>query len=87
MPARMTFKTLPARLLPMSEAVGRSASNIDAASGTAFIRSVIERWRGAALGYKPRQEEFPADAEPVGFKEVPVPGVRLDQLRTQILRR
>ncbi|MGD0720399.1 MAG: DUF87 domain-containing protein [Roseiarcus sp.] len=87
MPARMTFKTLPARLLPMSEAVGRSASNVDAASGTAFIRTVIERWRGAALGYKTRQEEFPADPEPAGLKEAPAPGVRLDQLRTQILRR
>ena len=52
LPARLTFKTLPAHLLPRSEAVGRSAPKAESSSGKEFVRAVVERWRGAALGHK-----------------------------------
>ena len=83
----MTFKTLPADQLPRSEAVGRAVSNVEVGAGKEFIRSVVERWRGAALGYKARQDETPIEQEAAGFKEPGSAGDRLDRLRAQILKR
>jgi DNA helicase HerA-like ATPase len=90
LPARMTFKTLPAHLLPRSEAIGRSASNVDVASGKEFIRTVVERWRGAALGSKGRPDEPPVeqqDAAVIRTQPAAGAGVRFDQIRSQILKR
>jgi DNA helicase HerA-like ATPase len=87
LPARMTFKSLPAHLLPRSEAVGRSASNVDASMGKEFVRNVVERWRGAALGAKARPDDAPVEQDPSGPRSQPAPGARLEQLRAQILRR
>jgi len=87
LPARMTFKALPAHLVPRSEAIGRSAANPDVASGKDFIRSVVERWRGAALGYTARQDEAPVELDAMSFKGHAALGVRIDPSRPQILRR
>ena len=89
LPTRLTFRALPAHLLPRSEAIGRSAPNGEIASGKEFIRAVVERWRGAALGHKGRQDEFPIEQEAAGFKSQPAPGAnaRFDQIRSQILKR
>ena len=78
LPARMTFKSLPSYLLPKSEAVGSSASSGEAAAGKEFVRSVVERWRGAALSAKPRPEEAPAEAEPPAARSQATPNARLD---------
>jgi uncharacterized protein len=89
LPARLTFKTLPAHLLPRSEAVGRPAPNMELGGGREFIKGVVERWRGAALGHKARQEEFPVEQETAALKTPPAPGAgaRFDQIRSQILKR
>jgi hypothetical protein len=90
LPARLTFKTLPAHLLPRSEAVGRPAPNADTVSGKEFIRNVVERWRGIDLGHKGRQDEFPVEPEVAGFKTQTAPAgasARFDQIRSQILKR
>jgi uncharacterized protein DUF87 len=87
LPARMTFRSLPAHLLPRSEAVGRSAANVDIAVGKEFVRNVVERWRGAALGAKARQDDPPIEQDAPGVRSQVAPGAGLDQLRAQILRR
>jgi uncharacterized protein len=90
LPARLTFKMLPAHLLPRSEAVGRPSSNMDPASGKEFIRAVVERWRGAALGHRGRQDEVPVEQEAAGLRSQPASqgaGARFDQIRSQILKR
>jgi DNA helicase HerA-like ATPase len=90
LPARMTFKTLPAHLVPRSEAIGRPSADADIASGKEFIKAVVERWRGAALGHKGRQDEMPSEQEPSGFRGPATPpgaGARFDQIRSQILKR
>jgi DNA helicase HerA-like ATPase len=89
LPARLTFKALPADLLPRSEAIGRSAPEVEVRSGPEFVRTVVERWRGAALGRKARQDDFQAepDAGAVKSEAAAAPGVRFDQIRSQILKR
>jgi len=89
LPARLTFKALPADLLPRSEAVGRAAPELEIRSGPEFVRSVVERWRGAALGRKGRQEEAAGDADAGGARgeAAAASGVRFDQIRSQILKR
>jgi hypothetical protein len=89
LPARMTFKTLPAHLLPRSEAVGRPAPGADLAAGKEFIKSAVERWRGAALGHKGRQDESSAELDVSALRSPPAPGAgaRFDQIRSQILKR
>jgi DNA helicase HerA-like ATPase len=89
LPARLTFKALPAHLLPRSEAVGRRAPDIEASSDRDFIRTVVERWRGAALGHKPRMEEAPVDQD-AGLLKSPggsAAELRFEHIRSQILKR
>jgi len=50
LPVRLTFKELPERLLPSSEALGSSRN--DGSIGPDFIASVVERWRGAMMSQK-----------------------------------
>jgi DNA helicase HerA-like ATPase len=89
LPSRMTFKALPVDLLPRSEAVGRSAPNAEVDSDKEFIRTVVERWRGAALGHKAKHDDPPIDEEAAGHKVQGASGAgaRFDQFRSQILRR
>jgi DNA helicase HerA-like ATPase len=89
LPSRMTFKALPVDLLPRSEAVGRSAPNAEVDSDKEFIKTVVERWRGAALGHKAKHDDPPVDEEAAGHKiqGASGAGARFDQIRSQILRR
>jgi len=90
LPARLTFKTLPAYLLPRSEAMGGSTLNMAIAPGKDFVRNVVERWRGAAPGDRGRLEEIPTEQEAASSRSALPPlaaGVRLDHIRSQILRR
>ena len=90
LPARLTFKMLPDHLLPRSDAVGRPSSNADLASGKEFIKAVVERWRGAALSHRGRQDESLVEQEAAGFKSQTAAqgaGARFDQIRSQILKR
>jgi DNA helicase HerA-like ATPase len=90
LPARLTFKTLPAHLIPRSEAIGRSTTDVEAATGRDFVKIVLERWRGAALSQKARQDELPIEQEVAAFKGSAAPpgaGGRFDQIRSQILKR
>jgi hypothetical protein len=74
-PARLTFKELPADRLPRSETFRRSEIDSEAGGERAFVRMVIERWRAAAGGSKPLAEE-PAPAAPAYLEPAPVPAYR-----------
>jgi hypothetical protein len=54
LPTRLRFKELAKHHIPHSQAVTRA--NMDAARGvdTAFLASVVERWRGATMGNQMR---------------------------------
>ncbi len=108
LPARLTFKSLPAARLPRSETFERAAFESDQKQERAFVRLVVDRWRGAAGGPRPVSEEPSAEATPEPPPpRAPVPKVeaarvdpetpgragpvpvadRLEQIRSQILRR
>ena len=86
LPTRMTFKSVPERLLPRSEAVGEAQAPGDEDVG--FVQGVVDRWRGASTQ---RQAAKPEDgatdpahaADPAGSAVAS----RLEQARQQLLRR
>lgn len=86
MPARFTFTRLEQPALPRSEASELAAEEADALSQRDFIRSVVDRWRGATkvdTGI-PMREGMPAgepDRSGVGVSRL------LDDARMQILKR
>lgn len=88
LPARMTFKTLPAELLPRSEAVGMWPTATSATFGNEFIQNVVDRWRRAATDRKPRTEDTlkvdPVAPDGSGLLSA---SSRLDQAKYQLLRR
>ncbi|WP_307281934.1 ATP-binding protein [Labrys wisconsinensis] len=102
LPARLTFRTLPAHLVPHSEAVARPPAGAAAASTADFVRAVVERWRGVALGPRTRPEEPAPPAAPPRETALAGPASptspaspaspaslasRLDEARYQILKR
>jgi hypothetical protein len=89
-PARMTFRQMPAGLLPRSEA-SRDMDGAAAGLGDPdFVKGVIERWRGAHMSFKPRPEE--SEREPEGASHrVPgsvagVPDADSDNARFRLLK-
>jgi DNA helicase HerA-like ATPase len=89
LPARLTFKALPAHLLPRSEAVARSTADVEINSDKEFVRAVVERWRGAAIGHKARQDDPPTEQD-IAVQKNAAPSaaeLRFDHIRSQILKR
>jgi len=64
LPTRLCFGQLAPEHIPRSESMSSSAA-IDPEKGvdTAFIASVVERWRGATMGNKRKVEDGLPDAE------------------------
>jgi hypothetical protein len=59
MPTRLTFKQLPAHMLPKSEAINTSPASLETTASSGFMVSIVERWRGlklAAEGDMPVEE-------------------------------
>jgi hypothetical protein len=79
MPARFTFTHLEQPAVPRSEASVLAATDAETLSQRDFVRSVVERWRGAT-----RAETGPADdgeRSGAGISRL------LDDARMQILKR
>jgi DNA helicase HerA-like ATPase len=89
LPARLTFKTLPAHMLPRGEAAGSYSTDTNRRTGTEFVQEVIDRWRRAATDRKPKAEETTvAHAQPpVEASGLVSASSRLDQAKYQLLRR
>ncbi len=88
LPTRMTFKPLPERLLPRSEAVGQGAPHA-ADENANFVQAVVDRWRGASGQRPAAKAEDVTPPEPANLGDqasLSVAG-RLDQARYQLLRR
>jgi hypothetical protein len=63
LPARLTFKELPADRIPRSETFERADFDVEQGHERAFVKLVVERWRGASGGPKPISEEPTPHAE------------------------
>ena len=61
LPARLTFSQLPEDRIPRSETFDRG--DVDADHGNAFVKLVVDRWRGAAGGPRPGSDEAAAASE------------------------
>ena len=72
LPTRLTFKELPAHLVPNSETVGKSLVDQAPSLGQDFISSVVDRWRNAMMSQKARVEDWAPDVEPRTMDE-PLP--------------
>jgi len=57
LPTRLKLKTLPAQLLPKSEAVAPDRFGVGVGVNQDFIVSVLERWRGATTTSKPNLDD------------------------------
>jgi DNA helicase HerA-like ATPase len=88
MPTRLKFKSLAADRIPRSETFQRSEVGSEAGDERAFVKAVVERWRGAAGA----RNAIGEDAAPEGDLAArfnassPLAG-RMDQIRAQILKR
>ena len=93
LPTRFRFAELPAERLPQNETF-RLDEDDGAGAERGFVRQVVERWRSATGGSRalqePQQAAAPPAAAPPPRANVPDPNstaARLEQLRTQILKR
>ena len=87
LPSRMTFDTLPPGELPHSEAFsadGERSGSID----RDFVKSVVDRWRGATLGNRQKIEDGEAEPGMGAAAAMPrAPIVSSDPGRYRILKR
>ena len=86
MPARFTFTRLEQPEVPRSEASVLAAADADALSQRDFVRSVVDRWRGASKG-----EDGTTTREAISARDTDQSGAAisrlLDDARMQILKR
>ena len=82
LPTRLTFRNVSSEMLPRSEAIGDRT--VEAEPGISFVQAVIDRWRGATSDRGLRDDAVgPVSTEPQAAHVED----RIDQLRTQLLRR
>jgi hypothetical protein len=101
LPTRLTFKALPAERVPRSETFRSENPGAEALETHAFVKQVVERWRGAAGAKALVKDEAvaeaalearapikiaPAPAAPISPAVAPT-STRIEQIRAQLLRR
>jgi DNA helicase HerA-like ATPase len=86
-PARIKFKTLPEHLLLRSDSLGASHGDLGTRSSAQFMEEVVDRWRRAVTGRKPRPEDAAGPAITAEASEPASASSRLDQARYQLLKR
>ena len=62
-PVRLAFRRMPEARMPRNEAFRASGQAGPSPQHPDFIRTVVERWRGATTSGKPRQEEAEVETE------------------------
>ena len=88
LPARLTFKELPPHLLPRSEAFGSSGPLSETQADRDFVKAVVDRWRGAALGGRQKVDEGQeSDSKPKSVGPSSKIMNALDQQRQRLLTR
>lgn len=84
--ARMTFKELPAHLLPRNEASDRVPDPAVFTNERDYVKEVLDRWRGATMSGRPRAED--AATEPAPSVRGPLPiHASVEQVRQRLLKR
>jgi hypothetical protein len=87
LPARLTFNALPADRVPRSESFDHSAFGEALLGERGFVKSVVDRWRGTTAP-RPPAEEFGAEGEAAIRPAAGSPiANRIEQIRSQILKR
>jgi DNA helicase HerA-like ATPase len=72
MPARLSFKQLPAHLLPCNEPVGEAKVDPRRGINPDFIATVLERWRGAMMSQKPGSDDIMETEQLVAVRSPPL---------------
>jgi DNA helicase HerA-like ATPase len=87
LPTRMTFKSLAAERIPRSETFEHAGARGATGDERAFVKTVVERWRGALGAKTPANEEPSADGNGAAKANVGSPvASRIEQIRAQILK-
>jgi DNA helicase HerA-like ATPase len=88
LPTRMKFKALAAERIPRSETFEHRGASGAPGDERAFVKAVVERWRGALGAKIPANEEPSAEGNgaPTAPFASPVAS-RIEQIRAQILKR
>jgi DNA helicase HerA-like ATPase len=69
LPTRLRFKELERRHIPHSEAISRASMDSARGVDVGFLLSVVERWRGATMAARSRQEDDMADIDALAGQE------------------
>jgi DNA helicase HerA-like ATPase len=86
LPTRLTFKELPAELIPCGEALDRAS--MSSGYDQNFISSVVERWRGATMSQRGGPEESLRKAPLVGADAAQLqPSAAVDPNRFSLLKK
>ena len=88
LPTRLKFRSLRADRIPRSETFRTPARAARPGDERAFVKAVVERWRGAAGAKSPANDESGADDDGAPKPAAAAPlASRIEQIRAQILRR
>jgi DNA helicase HerA-like ATPase len=80
-PARLTFSRLPRELVPQSETAAPTLADTARESDREFVKSVVERWRGAIRSGEPGRPYVKVSAPQ---ETVETTSGRLDETRKQV---
>jgi hypothetical protein len=87
LPTRMKFKSLAAERIPRSETFEHAGALGAPGDERAFVKAVVERWRGAVIAKTSANEEPSADGTGAAKANVGSPvASRIEQIRAQILK-
>ncbi|HEY1941890.1 MAG TPA: DUF87 domain-containing protein [Roseiarcus sp.] len=88
MPTRLKFKQLAADRIPRSETFQHEDGQGELGDERAFVKSVVDRWRGAAGAKNVPAEDAAYDGDAAARANAASPvASRIDQIRAQILKR
>jgi DNA helicase HerA-like ATPase len=88
LPTRLKFRALAAERIPRSETFQHPGPRDEPGDERAFIKAVIERWRGAAGAKNSASDDSGADGDGAAKPASPSPvASRIEQIRAQILKR
>jgi DNA helicase HerA-like ATPase len=88
LPTRLKFKSLPADRIPRSETFQHADPRGAPGDERAFVKAVVERWRGAAGAKNSAGEDSGVDTDGAARANASsAVASRIDQIRAQILKR
>jgi DNA helicase HerA-like ATPase len=86
-PTRLSFRELPAEVLPKSEAVSSADTDFGRNVDQNFIDAVVDRWRSATLSNRVRLESSPDGGGAPSAAATPAEQRRLDPDRYRLIKK